>query len=109
MTDRQNHHETQHRPRLVPTGSFDKVLLIGGKKLTLFQSVALIITGLAVALGVGVPMLVLERYWMQILGRYGYTGNSLQQIIGGLIVLWGAFMVINGSLGLVRQIGKKIL
>jgi hypothetical protein len=53
-------HSTKHHggaPRLVPTGSVDKVLLTGRKNLTLFQSVGLAVVGLAFALGIGVLVL----------------------------------------------------
>ena len=105
VADHENRHKTGP-PKIVPTGSFDKVLLTGGKNLTHFQSWALIVTGLGVALGVGVPIIVMDRYWESQLGRYGYSGNSTQKVIGGLVILWGAIMIINGSLGLVRRLRK---
>jgi hypothetical protein len=107
IRDRRNHHDAQKPPRLVPTGSFDKVLLTGGKNLTTFQSVALIITGFGVALGAGVPIIVMEHHWESEFARYGYSGNSADKIVGSVIILWGIFMIFNGSRGIVRQILKR--
>ena len=106
-TDRRKHREASHPPKLVPTGSFDKVLLTGGKNLTLFQSVALVITALAVAFGVGVPIVLHEFYLESQLGRYGYSRSWLSMLLATAFILWAAVMLINGLLGVTRQILKK--
>jgi hypothetical protein len=102
-----NHDDAEPSPKLVPTGSFDKVLLTGGKNLTLFQSIALIITGFGVALGAGVPIIVNETYLESQLGRYGYHRSLSSMIVGSMFILWGAAMLFNGLLGIARRIRKR--
>ena len=36
-TDRTKRYEASHPPKLVPTGSFDKILLVGGKNPLFFN------------------------------------------------------------------------
>jgi hypothetical protein len=102
--DRQRH---GNPPRLVPTGSVDKVLLTGGKNLTLFQSVGLVVIGLGVALGAGVPIIVNELYFESKFARYGYSGSLPDRVIGSAIILWGAVMLFNGLLGIARRIRRR--
>jgi hypothetical protein len=105
ITERREH--PWRPPRLIPTGSFDKVLLTGGKNLTLFQSVALVVTGLGVALGAGVPILVHESYLESQLGRFGYHRSLPSIVLGGAFILWGAVMSFNGLLGIARRIWNR--
>jgi hypothetical protein len=88
-------------PSLVPTSSFNKVLLVGGKNLTLFQSVGLLVLAL-VALGIGVSLLAVRVFW------FAMWGSAL--------TLWGFVMLFNGSKGVVvvlrrnnrsRKIGRQ--
>jgi len=107
ITDRRNRQRPWKAPRLVPTGSFDKVLLTGGKNLTLFQSVALAVTGLAIAVGVGVPIFVHESYLESQLGRYGYHRSLSDTVIASAFVLWGVVMIFNGLLGIARRLWTR--
>ena len=93
-------------PRLVPTASFDKVLLIGGKNLSSFQSLCLVITGVCVGLGIGVPIILNERYLQSQLGRFGYHGSP-SVVVGSLFILWGGVMIFNGLVGFARRIWKR--
>jgi hypothetical protein len=102
----------QHRAggtsKFQPTGSFDRVLLRGGKNLTMFQSVGLAIFGLCVALGVGVPVLVNEFSWESTFGRMGYRYRDFSSLFFGIAtILWGLAMITNGLLGIARRIGNK--
>jgi hypothetical protein len=106
-TGRKKHDAASYPPKLVPTGSFDQVLLIGGKNLTLFQSVALVITALAVAFGVGVPIILHELYLKSQLGRYGYSRSLSSMLVATAFILWAAVMLINGLLGIARHILTK--
>jgi hypothetical protein len=96
-------------PRLVPTGSVDKVLLTGGKNLTLFQSVGLAVIGVGFALGIGVPLLLNEFYLESKWARYGYHRSLPFMVLGGGMILWGAVMVLNGLLGIARRIQRHRL
>jgi hypothetical protein len=107
ITERGGRQYPPKAPRLVRTGSFDRVLLTGGKNLTLFQSVALVVTGLGVALGAGVPILVHESYLELQLGRFGYHRSLLSIVLGCAFILWGAVMFFNGLLGIARRIWKR--
>jgi hypothetical protein len=107
IRDRRDSSRYRHPPRLVPTGSVDKVLLTGGKNLTLFQSVGLVVIGLGVALGAGVPILMYELYFESKFARYGYSGSLSDRVIACAIILWGAVMLFNGLLGIARRAMRK--
>ena len=93
----------------MPTGSVDKVLLTGGKNLTLFQSVGLAVIGVGFALGIGVPLLLNEFYLESKWARYGYHRSLPFMVLGGGMILWGAVMVLNGLLGIARRIQRHRL
>jgi hypothetical protein len=92
----QQQHGLEHPPKLLPAGSVNRVLLIGGKNLTMFQSIGLIFMGLC----------------------FAGTGGSLVHALGGrldaiyflvpgvLLVLWGLVMFVNGVLGVTRRLRK---
>jgi hypothetical protein len=107
ITDRWDRQHHGNLPRLVPTGSVDKVLLTGGRNLTLFQSVGLVVIGLGVALGAGVPILLNEIYLESRLARYGYHRSLSMMVLGSAFILWGAVMIFNGLLGIARRIWKR--
>jgi len=107
MTDRRDRHHPGHPPRLAPTGSVDRVFLIGGKNLTPFQSVGLAVVGLCFALGVGVPLLVNESYLESQLARFGYHRSLAVMVFGSVMILWGGVMIPNGLLGISRRIWKR--
>jgi len=94
-------------PRLVPRGSVDKVLLIGGKTLTLFQSVGLAVVGLCFALGIGVPIILNEFYLESQIARYGYHRSLPIMVFGSVMILWGTVMAFNGLLGIARRIRNR--
>jgi hypothetical protein len=103
-------HHTAHTPKFQPTGSFTRVLLTGGKNLTMFQSVGLAIFGVCVALGVGVPALVIEFSWESTFGRMGYRYRDVSMLFFGIAtILWGLTMITNGLLGVARRMlrGKQ--
>jgi hypothetical protein len=85
----------------------DKVLLTGGKNLTLFQSVGLVMIGFGVALGIGVPILVNESYLVSRLARFGYQGSLSDRLVATAFLLWGVVMIFNGFLGIARRIRNK--
>jgi hypothetical protein len=107
ITDRRDRHRHGNPPRLIPTGSVDKVLLTGGKNPTLFQSVGLAVVGLCFALGIGVPILLNEFYLESQLARYGYHRSLPVTVFGSAMILWGTVMIFNGLLGVVRRIRKS--
>ena len=107
MTDTRHQRHSGDVPRLVPTGSVDKVLLTGGKNLTLFQSVGLVMIGFGVALGIGVPILVNESYLVSRLARFGYHGSLWDRLVATAFLLSGAVMIFNGLLGIARRIRNK--
>lgn len=83
-------------PKLIPTGSVDRVLLLGGRNLTLFQSVGLSVISLLCAAGFGTFFwsLARERDW----------SGSLFLLLGtGVMGLWGGVMTVNGILGIARH------
>jgi hypothetical protein len=82
-------------PKLVPTGSVNRVLLIGGKKLTLFQSVGLIVIGLVFAGGVGTWLLMTKLEW---------STSFFIMAIATALSLWGLVMIVNGVVGFTRTI-----
>jgi len=89
----------------VSTGSVDEVLLTGkaGRKtLTLFQSVGLIVAGLAVALGVGASLLIIEVGQEKTFDR-----NYGELFVGGVFALWGVAMMIFGLVGIAKIASKK--
>jgi hypothetical protein len=79
-------------PKLVPTGSVDRVLLVGGKSLTLFQSIGVLVFAV-LSLGIGVPMLRIGGVWFDL---WGFAMS-----------LWGLVMLFNGCKGIIRAILRK--
>jgi hypothetical protein len=92
MSGRQTKNRAKTLPRLVPTGSLNKVLLVGGKNLTLLQSVGLLVFGV-LALGTGAVLLRIGELWFVL---WGFA-----------ISLWGLVMLFNGSRGAIRAIRKR--
>jgi hypothetical protein len=100
------HREASKAPKsLVPTGSVDEVLftgLAGGKSLTLFQSLGLMIIGIAVAIGVGALIIAGELHLEATFDR-----DFGQLFVGGALVLWGLTMLVFGSVGVVKIVWKR--
>jgi type IV secretory pathway TrbL component len=92
-------------PKLVPAGSVNRVLLIGGKNLTMFQSVGLMFIGVCVAAGVGGLLFVAEFGFEAKSGDHTYAIYLL--LAGSALVLWGLVMFINGLRGVVRRIWRR--
>jgi len=87
-------HGLEGPPKLLPTGSVDRVLLIGGKNLTMFQSIGLLFIGLCVvSLGlVG---------WVE----FGFHGDAVYLLLfAAAVTLWGAVMIVNG----IRSIAGRL-
>ncbi len=108
MTSQQHErsrHSLEVSKQLVPTVSVDKVLLTGstgGKGLTLFQSVGLMIAGLGIALGVGAMIIAGEIHLEATFDRdYG------QLFVGGAFLLWGLAMLLFGLVGIFKIIARK--
>jgi len=76
----------------IPTGSMDKVLLTGGKNLTLLQSLGLLALGI-VASVTGVSLFSTTDIW------FALWGSAMS--------LWGLVMLFNGSKSVVRVIQRR--
>jgi hypothetical protein len=83
------------RPR-----SVYRVLFFGGDDLTRFQSVALILSGLAVILFVVVPICAYE------FGRASEARGLAGPYIAIAMTLWALVMIVNGTVGIYR-VSKK--
>jgi uncharacterized membrane protein len=94
-------HDAGASSKFVPLGSVDRVLLTGGKNLTMFQSVGIAVVGLCIALGVGVPILVSELSLESTFGR-----RVSELVLGSGFILLGLLMIANGFVGIVRKIRK---
>lgn len=88
-------------PKLVPVGSLDRVLLLGGKKLTMFQSIGLVVFGLWTG-GIGAPFLMIE--FRSESGSGDHRDALYLVLVASAIVLWGAVMLFNGVRGIVRNL-----
>src|SRR5271169_4243775 len=87
-------------PKFQPLGSFTRVLLRGGKNLTMFQSVSLAVFGLCVALGVGVPALVGEFSLESSFARMGSHYRDVTMLFfGAAMILLALVMITNGLIG----------
>ena len=82
--------------KLVPAGSVNRVLLLGGKNLTVFQSLGLMFMGLCIA-GIGGSLVHASG------GRL----DAIYFLVAGvLLLLWGLVMFLNGVLGVARRLRK---
>jgi hypothetical protein len=108
MTSAGNERREQYSKASKPLfskGSVDEVLLTGstaGKSLTLFQSIALMITGLGVGLGVGTVLITSELHLESTFDR-----NYGQLFIGCVFVLWGIAMLLYGFAGAAKLVHKR--
>ena len=104
-----NANDSEHRlerlPKLVPAGSVNRLLLIGGKNLTMFQWVGLIVIGVLVAFGVGGSFLATE---------FGFPARTADHadafyliLFAFAMVLWGLAMIGNGVVGVARRLRKS--
>jgi hypothetical protein len=73
-------------PKLVPSGSVDRVLLIGGKNLTIFQSIGLLF--------IGICFVIVGLFGGVEFGFHGYAVYLL--LFVAAITLWGIAMIVNG-------------
>jgi hypothetical protein len=86
-------------PKLIPAGSVNRVLLVGGRNLTLFQSVGLIVMGLLFAVGFGTVAWSLAR-------GGDWSGSSFLLFVTGAMGLWGGVMSVNGMIGVARHVSS---
>jgi hypothetical protein len=84
-------------PKLIPAGSVDRVLLVGARNLTLFQSVGLIAMGLFFATFFGTFFWSLAR-------EHDWSVSFFFLVMTGLLSLWGGVMIVNGIVGVARRI-----
>ena len=83
-------------PKLAPAGSVNRVLLLGGKNLTVFHSLGLMFIGLCVA-GIGGSLVHASG------GRL----DAIYFLVAGVVlVLWGLVMFVNGVFGVTRRLRK---
>lgn len=85
-------------PKLIPTGSLNKVLLIGGKNLSVFQCIGLIFIGIC-AVGIGSPLVLDEL-------RAEDHGDFYLPLLGFGAITWGVMMIANGISGIIRKLRK---
>jgi hypothetical protein len=92
-------------PKLLPAGSVNRVLLIGGRNLTTFQAIGLMFIGVCVAGGVGGLILIGE---FGLGSGSGGHGDALYLLLGAFaMVLWGLVMFVNGLRGILRRFRTK--
>jgi hypothetical protein len=96
-------HQSENTPNLVPAGSVDRVFLIGGKNLTMFQSIVLVVTGTCLAGGFG-GWLFTE--FDSPLEFKDHLGNFYILILAGAMAIWGLIMIFNGIRGIVRRLRR---
>jgi hypothetical protein len=94
-------HGLDRPPKLLPAGSVNRVLLIGAKNLTIFQSVGLMLIGV-VAGGVGGRFLVGEFGFGA--AANGHTDAVYLLLFAGAMILWGVVMFVNGVRGVARRV-----
>lgn len=92
----QQQHGLEAPPKLVPAATVNRVLLLGGKNLTVFQSLGLMFIGLCVA---GIGGSLVHAFGGQLEAIY-FLGA------GVLLILWGLVMFVNGVLGVTRRLPK---
>ena len=92
------HGGTGSARRFISLGSIDRVVLTGGPNLTLFQCIGLVVIGLCVALGVGVPLIVGEIHLESTFGR-----QPAGLVLGASFVLLGLLIVSNGVRALLKK------
>lgn len=85
-------------PKLIPTGSLNKVLLIGGKNLSVFQRIGLIFIGIC-ASGIGGSLVINEFRTADHLDFY-------LLLLGVGMITWGVMMIANGISGIIRKLRK---
>ena len=86
-------HGVEHPAKLLPAGSVNRVLLLGGKNLTVFQSVGLLFIGVCVA-AIGGSFLLVAFHDL----------DAIYFLLAGtLLFLWGLVMIFNAVRGIVRR------
>ena len=90
--------ELEDAPKLVPAGSVNRVLLLGGKNLTRCQSIGLTLIGLCLGIG-GVA----------VASMFGFEAGDMSyafylQFFACAMALWGLVMIVNGILGIARRL-----
>jgi len=95
-------HGIDHPPKLLLAGSVNRVLLLGGKKLSMFQSFGLMFVGVCVV-GIGTSFFVVEF-------RSG-GGDHLNAIyfliFAALLIVWGLVMCFNGVRGILKRLRSR--
>jgi hypothetical protein len=95
--------QPENTPELIPAGSVDRVFLIGGKNLTMFQSIVLVVTGICLAGGFGG---VLFTEFDSTLKFEDHLGSFYLLLLEGAMALWGLVMVFNGIRGIARRLRR---
>ena|SRR5215469_25718 len=102
MKRKRNKHEgTGTTKNFVSLGSIDRVVLTGGSNLTRFQCLGLIVIGLCVAVGIGVPLILGE---ISLESTFGRQWPALA--LGASFILLGLLIVSNGVRGLLKRRAK---
>jgi hypothetical protein len=92
-------HGVERPPKLLPAGSVNRILLLGGKNLTIFQSVGLLFIGICVAaIGGSFPLAEFRSGG----GDHLFAIEFL--LAGALLFLWGSVMIFNGARGIVKRL-----
>jgi len=79
--------------------------MVGGKNLTMFQSVGLLFMGMLAAGGIGAPVFLTEFLSAS---RYDTHIDAIYLLLGaGAMFIWGLVMIINGLGGIVRNIRRR--
>jgi len=99
-------HGIEHPPKLLPAGAFNRVLLLGGKNLSAFQSFGLMFIGVCVA-GLGASFFVTEFRSGAGAGAGDHFYAIYFLIAAALLVVCGVVMFFNGVRGVVRRLRLK--
>jgi hypothetical protein len=100
--DKQRHDiESAPKPKLISAGSVNRVLLVGGKNLTIFQSIGLMFIGVCVAGGIGGMIFVAEFGFDSGSGDHSYAFYLL--FFACAMIIWELVMIVNGVRGVVRR------
>jgi hypothetical protein len=92
----------EHPSKLIPAGSVNRVLLLGGRNLSMFQSLGLTFIGVCVAAISGSFFLTEFRF-----GAGDHLNAIYFLIAAALLIVWGLVMFFNGVRGIVRRLWLK--
>ena len=95
-------HGIEHPPKLLPAGTVNRVLLLGGKNLSMFQSFGLMFIGVCVA-GIGS-----SSFMAEFRSRAGDHLDAIYLLLAAaLLFVWGLVMFFNGVRGVVSRLRLK--